>query len=243
MEVLNKKTFFLILVFILPAGFSCKKKEQISDSEMCSKLCKRIAECSKEAEKLQKKPGNKSRNHKKTSKMINFFKNEEQCNKSCALQIKEKTRKNKKNFFAFFLNNQMECFQYPSCKDFNSCRLKKHEESIFNYPMDELNASRCEKVCSRINKCAEVLVPRVYGNKYKEMSLQKQAEAVKRRANKRICLKSCRYNFIKHNFAEKKKKTIYLAPSEKFMDTFAKYLNCIGFEDCGAFVDCAVKQD
>ncbi len=243
MEVLNNKNSFIILVFILLTGFSCKKKEQISDTEMCRKLCKRIAECSKEAEELQKKSDKNSADNKKTAKMINFFKNEDQCNKSCALQIKEKTQKGKQNFFTFFLNNQKECFQYTSCKDFNACRIKKHEESIFKYPMDELNASRCEKVCNRINKCAEILVPRVYGNKYKEMPPKEQAQVVKKRADKKQCLKSCRYNFIKHNFAEKKGKTIYLAPSEKFMDMFAKYLNCIGFEDCGAFVDCAVKQD
>ncbi len=230
------------LFLLVPAAWSGCERHSGSDDVLtmaaCDPYCDALTECSGDTVRLI--AGRRGLDPD-TEAAAQRLKSKRSCLSSCRDQIRPdnlfqypKTFK----FYQYFLRGQMECMEQNDCGKFAVCRQAQLTRAIAEFPLDETEARRCDETCTRVNTCANLLVPRIYAAEFDKMPLDKQAEMIRRHGDRDRCLHSCRYASIK-NTLDKKKLT---STVDENWEDIQPFMQCLAHTDCAQFTQCVTSQ-
>jgi hypothetical protein len=237
----NQILLSLSLVWLGLGAIACERHSDAGaplTMAACDPYCERITQCSDDSVKMMARRGGAT---KETLDAARALSNKGACLSSCRAQIRPDNVfrfPQSFKFYQYFLKGQLECMDQPDCGKFTVCRQAQLARAIAEFPMDPTDGRRCDEACSRINQCANVLVPRIYIAEFDKMPLDRQAEMIRRHGDRDRCLQSCRYASIK-NRLDKKKLTSTIDENWEDMQPF---MQCLAHTDCAKYTQCVTAQ-
>ncbi|MBN2724307.1 MAG: hypothetical protein JXR95_09575 [Deltaproteobacteria bacterium] len=230
MEILKISASILVFSTFFSACSGKEKETPRVDESFCEPMCEKVVRCSKDIK-------TKSRKEK-------VFKNKQTCINICKKNLNSSAdNKSQDNsvhsFYSFFLGLQKSCLDIKDCNAYMTCRNQKYHEAVNTFPMDDIAKSRCIKVCSKVSKCASLVVPRLMGKKFEELSEEKKAALIRKQSDTAKCINTCREFHVKKVIIDN---TLNRDKSDNFFSQFNKAINCLGHNDCASFTKCTLLQ-
>jgi hypothetical protein len=238
------KKLILLSLSLFPLVLGSVACERHSDAgapltmEACDPYCEKLTQCSDDTIKMMASRHGATR---ETLDAARHLSSKRSCLSTCRAQIRPDNLfrfPQSFKFYQYFLKGQMECMDQPDCARFNVCRQAQLSRAIAEFPMDPTDGRRCEEACTRINECANVLVPRIYIAEFDKMPLDRQAEMIRRHGDRDRCLHSCRYASIKNRLDKKKMSSTI----DENWEDLQPFMQCLAHTDCAKYTQCVTSQ-